>query len=173
MRPIAAALAALLAAGAAAAQVPPPAREIARVASSPPALILQGVVVPAGAETFYLSGQVPDPIDAAKAGKPGLTAADYGDTRTQTLSALAKIRRILAAHGYRMADVIRLTMFVAGDPKLGGEMDLAGMNEGFRSVFGADGEAPQSVARSTVKVAGLVAPAYLIEVEAVAARLPR
>ncbi|MCB8829672.1 hypothetical protein LJD47_32150, partial [Escherichia coli] len=62
--------------------------------------------------------------------------ADFGDTKTQTVSVLGKIKAILAEHGYTMADLIKLTVFVAGDPKLGNKMDFAGMNDGFKQFFG-------------------------------------
>ncbi len=68
-----------------------------------------------------------------------------------------------------MSDVIKLTVFVNGDPKLGGKMDFAGMNEGFKMFFGTT-ENPNTVARSTVQVAALAAPAFLVEIEATAAK---
>ena len=60
-------------------------------------------------------------------------------------------------------------MFVAGDPKLGGKMDFAGMNDGFKTVFGT-AETPATVARSTIQVAALAGPSFLVEIEATAAR---
>jgi enamine deaminase RidA (YjgF/YER057c/UK114 family) len=125
-----------------------------------------------GATTLYLSGQLPSPIDPAATGakQPSeITAADYGDTKTQTISTLRKIEELLAARGYTMADVIKMTAFVAGDPALGGRMDFAGFNEGFRQFFGT-AENANTVARSTVQVAALVGPQYLIELEVVAAK---
>ena len=95
--------------------------------------------------------------------------ADYGDTKTQTISALAKIKASLAAHGFAMSDVIKLTVFVAGDPKLGGKMDFAGMNDGFKTAFGT-ADNPGTVARSTVQVAALAGPSFLVEIEATAAK---
>ena len=62
------------------------------------------------------------------------------------------------------------TLFVAADPRTGA-MDFAGVNEGFRTFFGT-AENPETVARSTFQVAGLVGPHYLIEIEAVAAKAP-
>ncbi len=77
----------------------------------------------------------------------------------------------MAAHGYTMADVIKLTVFVAGDPKLGGKMDFTGMNDGFKMFFGTP-ENPGTVARSTVQVAALAGPNFLVEIEATAAKAP-
>jgi 2-iminobutanoate/2-iminopropanoate deaminase len=149
------------------------ARGIERYANSGPggAIILQSVGVPAGAEMLYLSGQVATPIDPRKApsGEPAI--ADYGDTRTQTVSALNKIKTIIESHGFTMGDVIKLTVFVAGDPAQGGKMDFAGVNAGFKGFFGTPAN-PVTVARSTVQVAALASPAFLVEIEATAARVP-
>ena len=59
---------------------------------------------------------------------------DLGDTKTQTISVLAKIKTLLESRGYKMSDLIKLTLFVAADPKLG-HMDFAGANEGFKQFF--------------------------------------
>jgi len=151
-----------------------PAADIARfkAAGPTPALILQGVLVPAGAETFYLSGQLASPIDPAKPVTAALTMEDFGDTKTQTVSVLTKVKALLAAHGYAMTDVIKMTVFVAGDPKLGGKMDFAGMNDGYKQFFGT-AENPNVVARSTIQVAALAAPWALVEIEVTAAKMPK
>ena len=152
---------------AAAAQTKP---AVTRHANTPPGLILTGVTVPPGMTTLYLSGQLAAPIDSPKSKAPAeMTVADFGDTRTQTISVLTKIKTALAAQGYAMGDVIKLTVFVAGDAKLGGKMDFAGMNDGFRTFFGT-AENPNTVARSTVQVAALVSPNFLVEIEATAVK---
>lgn len=143
---------------------------VTRHANTPPGLILQGVTVKPGATMLYLSGQLASPIDpAAKTPPAQLTIADFGDTKTQTVSVLNKIKTILAARGFSMADIIKMTVFVAGDPKLGGKMDFAGMNDGFKQFFGTP-ENPNTVARSTVQVAALAGPAFLVEIEVTAAK---
>lgn len=135
-----------------------------------PSLILQSVTIPAGAETLVLSGQLAAPIDPSK---PVTGVESFGDTRTQTISIFMKIKAILAEHGYTMADVYKLTVFVAADPKRSdGKMDFAGMNDGFKQFFGS-ADNPNTVARSTVQVAALAGPNYLVEIEATAARMPR
>ena len=146
------------------------AQSVVKHPNSTPGLILQSVTVKSGASTLYLSGQLAAPLDPArKVPTAELTAADFGDTKTQTVSILNKIKGILAEHGYTMADVVKLTVFVAGDPKLGGKMDFAGMNEGFKQFFGT-ADNPGTVARSTVQVAALAGPAFLVEIEATAAK---
>ena len=146
---------------------------VVKHANTPPGMILQGVTVTPGTELLFLSGQLASPVDTSKPMTPAamaaLTMADFGDTRTQTISTLTKIKTILASHGYTMADVIKLTVFVAGDPARGGKMDFAGMNDGFKTFFGTP-DNPGTVARSTVQVAALAGPAFLVEIEATAAK---
>lgn len=92
----------------------------------PSSPILTGVSVPADASYLYLSGQVPAVTDG---GKPATDPAAWGDTKTQAISAFRKIDALLTAQGYRLGDVIKLTVFLVGDPKLGGKLDFKGFNE--------------------------------------------
>ena len=131
-----------------------------------PGMILKGVIVPAGSETFYLSGQLADPIDPAKKA----VIDDFGDTRTQTVSVLTKIQALLKSKGYAMADVVKMQAFLAADPKLG-KIDFAGFIAGFQTFFGSP-QNPNTVARSTFQVANLVAPMFLVELEVTAVKLP-
>lgn len=149
---------------------PGTAQEIVRLKGAGAAIILQGAIVPPGAETFYLSGQVPDTVDPAKASQPNLTLADYGDTKTQTISVLNKMKAILASRGYAMSDLVKLTVFLAANPQTG-QMEFAAMNEAFRMFFGS-ADNPNTVARSTVEVKALVSPAFLVEIEGIAAKVP-
>lgn len=141
---------------------------IVRHTNPPPAIILGGVTIPPGAEIVMLSGQLASPIDPAKTD----SIEAYGDTKTQTVSTFIKIKTALEKLGYSMSDVIKLTVFVTGDPKLGGKMDFAGFNAGYKEFFGTP-ENPNLVARSTVQVAGLAGPNFLIEIEAIAAKMPQ
>lgn len=141
---------------------------IVRHTNPPPAIILGGVTIPPGAETVLLSGQLANPIVEGKAA----TMDDYGDTKTQTISTFNKIKAALAKLGYSMSDIVKLTVFVAGDPKLGGKMDFMGFNAGYKMFFGTP-ENPNLVARSTVQVAALAGPNFLIEIEAIAAKAPK
>lgn len=164
-------LAAAMAAGLALAPGPALAQdEIVRIKRNPAAPILEAARVNAGMDVIYVSGQLASPIDAAMPMSAVDSIEDLGDTRTQTISVLGKIRDILATQGFDMGDVVKLTLFVAGDPRTG-TMDFAGVNQGFGAFFGT-AENPVTVARSTFQVAGLVGPYYLIEIEAVAAKAP-
>ena len=143
---------------------------IVRHANTPPGLILQGVTVPGGTEMLYLSGMLASPLEASKAKPPAaMTMDDFGDTKTQTISIFTKMKAALAARGYALSDVIKLTVFVAADPKMSGKMDFTGFNDGFKMFFGTP-ENPNTVARSTVQVAALAGPNFLIEIEAIAAK---
>lgn len=144
--------------------------EIVRIKRNPSALILEAARVSAGADVVYVSGQLASPVDPAMAMSAVDSVDDLGDTRTQTISVLGKIRDILATQGFEMSDVVKLTLFVAADPSIG-RMDFTGVNEGFGAFFGT-AENPVTVARSTFQVAGLVGPYYLIEIEAIAAKAP-
>lgn len=141
---------------------------IVRHTNPPPAIILGGVTIPPGSELLILSGQLANPIDPARTD----SIDAYGDTKTQTISTFNKIKAALAKVGYSMSDIVKLTVFVMGDPKLGGKMDFAGFNAGYNQFFGT-AENPNLVARSTVQVAGLAGPHYLIEIEAIAAKAPK
>jgi len=152
---------------AAAAASPALAAPIVRHTNPPPALILGGVTIPPGAEIVMLSGQLANPIDPAKTD----SIEAYGDTKTQTISTFTKIKASLEKLGYAMSDIVKLTVFVAGDPKLGGKMDFTGFNDGYKMFFGTP-ENPNLVARSTVQVAALAGPNFLIEIEATAAKAP-
>ena len=157
----AAALAALALSGAASAQV-------TKLKSNPAALILDAADVKAGTDMIFVSGQLPAPLDPAKPMSEIKSIEDYGDSKTQTISVLGKIRKILESRGYSMADVVKMTLFIAADPKLG-KIDFAGVNEGFKQFFGT-AENPSTTARSAFQVANLVGPYFLIEIEAIAAK---
>jgi enamine deaminase RidA (YjgF/YER057c/UK114 family) len=127
--------------------------------------IAKMVTVPGGATTYYLSGMVA-PVSNPSAPKDSIEA--YGDTKTQTIGALTEIQKALAEQKLTMGDVVAMHVFLAGDPAKGGKMDFAGMMDGYKQFFGTK-EQPNKPARSTVQVAALVGPAYLVEIEVIAA----
>lgn len=144
--------------------------QITRVSRNPAALILEGAKVNAGTDLYFVSGQLASPVDPAKPMSEIKSIEDMGDTKAQTISVLNKIKDVLAVQGYTMADLVKLTLFVAADPRTG-KMDFTGVNEGFKMFFKTP-ENPNTVARSTFQVAGLVGPYFLIEIEAIAAKKP-
>ena len=118
-------------------------------------------------DTLYVSGQLPNPTTPADAAKG--TAAVYGDTRAQTDSVLRKIETILKDQGLSMGDVVKMNVYLAGDPAKGNTMDFAGMMASYTQFFGTPAQ-PNKPARSTVQVAALVAAGALVEIDVVAAR---
>jgi enamine deaminase RidA (YjgF/YER057c/UK114 family) len=134
-------------------------------ANGKPSRILEAAEVPAGGKTLFVSGQLASAIDPSK---PATSIADFGDTKTQALSALAKIKKILESHGYAMKDVIKMTLFLTADPKLG-KMDFDGVNAAFETFFNT-AENPTTTARSAVQVAALAGPNFLVEIEVIAAK---
>ncbi|WP_273456911.1 RidA family protein [Nevskia ramosa] len=126
--------------------------------------IAAAVTVPHGYSTTYLSGNLPD---VANAQAPKGTVEAYGNTETQTASVLKKLGDTLKSLGLGYGDVVSATVYLVGDPAKGGEIDFAGMNAAFSTVFGAPAQ-PNKPARSTVKVAGLVLPGALVEIDLIA-----
>lgn len=118
-------------------------------------------------DTLYLSGQLASPVTPAAAAKG--TPAIYGDTKTQAFSALTKIQALLKAQGLDMKDVVKMTVFLAGDPALGGKLDFPGLQASYTQFFGTT-EQPNKPARSAVQVAALAAPWALIEIEVIAVK---
>jgi enamine deaminase RidA (YjgF/YER057c/UK114 family) len=119
-------------------------------------------------DTLYVSGQLPDPVTPADAAK-GTPAVYASDTRSQSESVFRKIERILKEQGLGMRDVVKMTVFLTGDAAAGNKMDFAGMMAAYTTFFGTAAQ-PNKPARSTVQVAGLVAPGALVEIEVIAVR---
>lgn len=129
--------------------------QVVRNTTAPNANILESVTIPANAEVLALSGVVPQAIDPKA--RP-TKIEDLGDTKTQTISVLNQIKATLERRGYKMSDVVRMTVYLTADPKnKEGRMDFQGMNEAYRMFFGTT-ENPNVVARSTVQVSALANP---------------
>jgi len=126
--------------------------------------ILQAVEVPAGYRTIYLSGMGPEVADS---NKPASSPEAFGDTQTQTVSTLNKIDSTLKRLNLSMADVIKMQVFLVGDPQLQGRMDFKGLMAGYTRFFGTK-EQPNLPTRSTMQVAALANPGWLVEIEVVA-----
>ena len=129
--------------------------------------IAAAIEVPATATRVLLSGKVPPMVDRSKA--PGDPAAYGGDTKGQTIGVLKSIEEQLAGLGLGMKDVVKMQVFLVGDPAKGGRMDFAGFMEGYSQFFGTAAQ-PNLPVRSTMQVAALVSPAFLVEIEVEAVR---
>ena len=126
--------------------------------------IAMAVEVPAGSKLVFLSGAGPAVADRSAAAD---SVAAFGDTFTQTVSTLQAIEASLKRLKLGMKDVVKMQVFIVGDPAKGGAIDFSGFMAGYRKHFGS-AEQPNLPARSTVKVAGLVNPGWLIEIEVTA-----
>ena len=127
--------------------------------------IATSVEVPPGYTTIYVSGMGADVADKTAA---PMTLAAYGDTETQTRSALTKIQAALADLHLTFADVVQMHVYLAPDPKLG-KMDFAGLMKSYTQFFGTAAQ-PNLPTRSAFQVAALANPGWLVEIEVVAVR---
>jgi enamine deaminase RidA (YjgF/YER057c/UK114 family) len=135
-----------------------------RFYGNPSSPISGGVAIPANAAFVWTSGTVPPVVDQqAKPDSP----ARFGDTKTQAVGVLQAIEKQLAQQGLTMKDVVYLRAYLVADPNKGGKIDTDGWNEGYKQFFGTTTN-PTKPARSTVGVAALVNPAWLVEIEAFA-----
>jgi len=130
--------------------------------------ISQSVQVPAGADMIYMSGTVPQVINSDA--EPRSRAA-YGDMEAQTVSTLTELTKRLERLGLTMGDVIMMRAYLVGDPEMDGKLDFAGFMRGYTQFFGTEAQ-PNLPSRSAFQIAGLAVPAWLVEIEVVAAKVP-
>ena len=127
--------------------------------------IANAVEVGPGASIIFHSGVTPAAANPnAQRGTPEF----YGDTKTQAISVFNRMQADLEKLGLGMGDVVKMTVFLVGDPAMGGQMDFDGFMEAYRMFWGTP-EQPRLPARSTVQVAGLVGPLMFVEVEVITA----
>jgi enamine deaminase RidA (YjgF/YER057c/UK114 family) len=129
--------------------------------------IARAVEIPADATVVYLSGAVPAVIDDSA--EPGSPEA-YGDTQAQTVSVLEAIAGTLDDLGLGMGDVFKMQVYLVA-PEGADGMDFAGFMDGYTQFFGTEDQ-PDLPVRSVFEVAGLVSPAWLVEIEVTAVRPP-
>ncbi len=128
--------------------------------------IASAVEVTAGSTLSFQSGTTPGVANPdAQRGTPEY----YGNTETQAISVFERMKSSLQAQGLGFGDVIKMTVFLVGDPALNNEMDFKGFMAAYTRYFGTP-EQPNLPARSAVQVAGLVAPLMFVEVEVIAVR---
>lgn len=130
--------------------------------------IALSVQVPPTADMIFMSGTVPQTINAEA--EPGSREA-YGDTEAQTVSTLTELSRRLNQLGLTLGDVVMMRAYLVGDPEMDGKMDFAGFMRGYTQFFGTE-EQPNLPSRSAFQIAGLARPAWLVELEVVAAKTP-
>jgi enamine deaminase RidA (YjgF/YER057c/UK114 family) len=128
--------------------------------------ISAAVEVPAGKTLVFLSGMVPPLVDPKS---PKDSIAAYGDTKTQTIGALNRIKASLENLHLTMGDVIKMQAFLVGDPSKGGKLDFEGFMQGYTQFFGTAAQ-PNLPVRSALQVAALAMPGFLVEIEVTAVR---
>jgi enamine deaminase RidA (YjgF/YER057c/UK114 family) len=127
--------------------------------------IARAVEIPAGFKLIFHSGFTPSPANPqAKEGTPEY----WGDTKTQAMSAFQKMDASLKDMGLGFGDVVKMNVFLVGDPA-SGKMDFKGFMDAYTQFFGTP-QQPNLPARSAVQVAGLAAAGLLVEVEVVLAQ---
>lgn len=125
--------------------------------------IAQAVEVKGNVTTYYLSGQVPPVVD--KDADPNTVQA-YGDLTTQTVGVLTRIKGILEGMGLTMGDVVKMQVFLVHVRDA--PLDFKGFMAGYTRFFG--GDQPNLPARTTVGVAALANPGFLVEIEVTAVK---
>jgi enamine deaminase RidA (YjgF/YER057c/UK114 family) len=123
----------------------------------------ESVEVPGDAPLLFVSGQVPPVIDPSA---PIESRAAYGDMETQTRGVLLRLKAKLENAGYGMRDIVKLQGFLVGEERFGGRPDLDGFGRAYREFFAQD-DLP---ARTRIEVVRLMNPAWLVEIEAIAAK---
>lgn len=125
--------------------------------------IAAGVGLPVGRALFWTGGTVAAPLN-----QNGHTVHErFGDTYTQSVSALKNIGHILVEQGLSLKDVVYLRVYVAPDLAKDGKPDFAGWFKAYQLFFDNERN-PMKAARTTVGVSALVNSDWLIEIEAVA-----
>lgn len=128
--------------------------------------IAQAVEVTADTTIVYHSGTLPSPANPdAEQGSREF----WGDTEAQANSVFENMAASLEKLGLDFGDVIKMTVFLVGDPEMGGRMDFGGFMAGYSKHFGTEAQ-PNKPARSAVQVAALARPNVFVEVEVVLAR---
>ena len=126
----------------------------------------RAVEVPAALGTVYISGQTPEPLDASAA---LYSRAYWGDTQAQTQSVLRKVEASLKAAGLGLGDVVKMNVYLVGDPANEGRMDTAGFGKAYAEFFGSAAQ-PLRPARTTLQIAALGRPGMWVEIDVIAAR---
>jgi len=129
--------------------------------------IARAVEVTPDTTLIYHSGTVPG---AANPDAERGSRDYYGDTETQALSVFKRMESSFEELGVGFGDVIKMTVFLVGDPAMDGRMDFGGFMKAYTQYFGTE-EQPNKPARSAFQIAGLAGgPGMLVEIEVVIAR---
>ena len=129
--------------------------------------ISRAVEVSADTTLIFHSGTVPGPVKAdAERG----SREYYGDTETQALNVFGRMEKSFEQLGVGFGDIIKMTVFLVGDPEMDGRMDFGGFMKAYTKYFGTE-EQPNKPARAAFQIAGLAGgPNMLVEIEVIIAR---
>ena len=129
--------------------------------------ISRAVEVTPDTTLVFHSGMVPGPVNAeAERG----SREYYGDTETQALNVFKRFEDSFKELGVGFGDVIKMQVFLVGDPAMEDKMDFAGFMKAYVKYFGTEKQ-PNKPARSAFQIAGLAGgPNMLIEIEMVIAK---
>ena len=129
--------------------------------------ISRAVEVTAGTTLIFHSGTVPGPAnpDAERGSREY-----YGDTEAQAMNIFGRMQESFDELGVGFGDIIKMQVFLVGDPTMDGRMDFRGFMRAYTKFFGTE-EQPNKPARSAFQIAGLAGgPNMLVEIEVVIAR---
>lgn len=115
--------------------------------------------------TFYqLGAQFPEISDPSA---PPRSTLAFGDTYTQTISTLNRLKSLLQDLGLSKRNLTNMRVYLAADTS-GARMDFDGFNKAYTEFFKDQNE--QFPSRTVLQVAAFVNPGWLIEIEATAAQ---
>ena len=136
-----------------------------------------GIVIPAGAETFYMSGKGNHAWGEGCMTREERTAkgdeCKPGDMYQQGQAIFASFKAQLEGAGWSLSDVVMLRIFgIQGED---GKVDTAGFNKAYQEYFGEKSTSGNTnlPSRTFVGAHTLVVPGWLVEVEARAIRTPK
>jgi enamine deaminase RidA (YjgF/YER057c/UK114 family) len=136
-----------------------------------------GIVIPAGAETFYMSGKGNHAWGEGCMTRDERTAkgdeCKPGDMYAQGQAIFASFKAQLEGAGWSLSDVVMLRIF--GIPGENGKVDTGGFNKAYQEYFGEKSTSGNTnlPSRTFVGAHTLVVPGWLVEVEARAIRMPK
>lgn len=128
--------------------------------------IALAVEVPADAHVVYHSGMTPVPVNPQAT---EYSPAYWGNTEVQTRSTLQRLQGSLKGLGLTMGDIVKMQVFLVGDPALDGRLDFDGFMKAYKEFFGSAAQ-PRLPARSVLQIVGLARPGMWVEIEVMAVR---
>jgi enamine deaminase RidA (YjgF/YER057c/UK114 family) len=136
-----------------------------------------GIVIPAGAEVFYMSGKGNhawgEGCMTREEREAKGDACQPGDMYEQGKAIFESFKTQLEEAGWSLSDVVMLRIY--GVPGEDGSVDSAGFNRAYREYFGEESTSGNTnlPSRTFVGIHSLVVPGWLVEVEARAIRMPK